>query len=229
MDNTNENLIGVMRQVNAVEGFDPSAYIKDTNGKPELPLMVRVGWFRLKYPEGRLCVNVEAQADCFTARAIVYKDYNDAVEHSLADVSVSFDFDPAHDDRNAMRKKTQVEAASTALELAGFGVYFAAGEPLPDAEGLASKQSQHKQAAPQPTSSTEHAEASCTQDESEDAVLKKAMALPCPITRHEGKTLGDLIVADPRALAWLSKRTDGDPEVNRAAKVICEYALTQTA
>ena len=50
-----------LQKINAVEGFDPSALAveyTDLNsaggGDKRLPVMTQIGWFRLKYPEGRI-------------------------------------------------------------------------------------------------------------------------------------------------------------------------------
>lgn len=51
------------------------------------------------------------------------------------------------------------------------------------------------------------------------------MRTPCPIARYKGKTLGDMIAADPNALVWIATKFVGDAEVIAAAKLICDQAL----
>ena len=45
------------------------------------------------------------------------------------------------------------------------------------------------------------------------------------IARYKGKTLGDMIAADPNALVWIATKFVGDAEVIAAAKLICDQAL----
>ena len=82
-DNTQakQTAMEALQKINAVEGFDPSALAveyTDLNSansgekRLRLPVMVQIGWFRLKYPEGRIAVSVTAGKDCFVATARVY-------------------------------------------------------------------------------------------------------------------------------------------------------------
>ena len=51
-------------EINRVEGFDPAAFAveyTDMNTgevRKRLPVMIQMAWFRLKYPEGRIAVDV---------------------------------------------------------------------------------------------------------------------------------------------------------------------------
>lgn len=67
--------------------------------------------------------------------------------------------------------------------------------------------------------------------QTEETPLQKAMKLPCPITQNnlKGKTLGDLITLDPKALAWIANRFHRNPEISAGAKLICEQALNANA
>jgi hypothetical protein len=60
-----------------------------------------------------------------------------------------------------------------------------------------------------------------------DEEYAAACATPCPIRKYEGKTLGDLISLDPKALMWIAEKYEGNPETKAAAQVICEYAMLQ--
>ena len=59
MDNSN-----LINKINAVEGFDPTPYAVDYTDlntgetRKRLPVMAQMAWFRLKYPEGRIAVQV---------------------------------------------------------------------------------------------------------------------------------------------------------------------------
>lgn len=59
--------------------------------------------------------------------------------------------------------------------------------------------------------------------------IQQAMSMPCPIKKYAGKTLGDLIVADPKALKWIVNKFHDDKGTNEAARLICEYALGQAS
>lgn len=56
-----------------------------------------------------------------------------------------------------------------------------------------------------------------------------AMAVPCPIAKHNGKTLGDVLREDPKAIKWVADKFTGSEEIKAAAKLICEYALQQAS
>lgn len=59
--------------------------------------------------------------------------------------------------------------------------------------------------------------------------IQQAMAVPCPIKKYAGKTLGDLIVTDPNALNWIVNKFEDNKGTKEAAKLICEYALGQAS
>ena len=55
------------------------------------------------------------------------------------------------------------------------------------------------------------------------------MNTPCPIAKYEGKTLGDVLTLDPRAISWVATKFTGNSQISAAAKLLCDYALEQTA
>lgn len=59
--------------------------------------------------------------------------------------------------------------------------------------------------------------------------IQQAMGMPCPIKKYAGKTLGDLVVTDPKALNWIVNKFHDDKGTNEAARLICEYALGQAS
>lgn len=59
--------------------------------------------------------------------------------------------------------------------------------------------------------------------------IQQAMNVPCPIKKYAGRTLGDLVVADPKALNWIVNKFHDDKGTNEAARLICEYALGQAS
>ena len=54
--------------------------------------------------------------------------------------------------------------------------------------------------------------------------VEQAMRVPCPITKYGGKTLGDVLQMDPKAIQWCATKFTGGEEIRNAAKLICEYA-----
>ena len=137
-----------LHKINAVEGFDPSALaveytdLNSTNGgekRLRLPVMVQIGWFRLKYPEGRIAVSVTVGKECFVATARVYHHYSAPVEQFLAEATASRGYLP---DKPTVspREWAQTAAVGIALRNAGFGLQFgAAGDsfdsPVVDEQG----------------------------------------------------------------------------------------------
>ena len=53
-----------LQKINAVDGFDPAALaveytdLNSNEKRLRLPVMAQMGWFRLKYPEGRIAITV---------------------------------------------------------------------------------------------------------------------------------------------------------------------------
>ena len=45
------------------------------------------------------------------------------------------------------------------------------------------------------------------------------------ISGFTGRTLGDLINLDPKALKWITEKFEGNPDTKAAALMICEYAM----
>lgn len=63
----------------------------------------------------------------------------------------------------------------------------------------------------------------------EETTFKRALSVKCPIRKYSGKTLGDLLSLDPKALKWIATNYEEDHSIKEAAKFICEYALKQCA
>ena len=84
-----------LQKINAVDGFDPAALaveytdLNSNEKRLRLPVMAQMGWFRLKYPEGRIAITVTSGKDCFVATARVYHHYSDPVDQFLAEATAS--------------------------------------------------------------------------------------------------------------------------------------------
>ena len=235
--NTDTNIIS---SINAVEGFDPVPYAVDytdlTTGetRKRLPVMIQMAWFRLKYPEGKISVEVSPGHDCFVARARVYPSYKDPTESYLAEATASRG---RCQDKPSVspREWAQTAAVGIALRNAGFGLQFsAAGEdfsstapdeftmdlvtdPVPEEPAPVRAKAVVPPPPPAPRELTP------------EEKLEAAMRLPCPIKKFSGKTLGDLVSLDPKSLVWLANKYTHSEEISAAAKLICESALNECA
>lgn len=120
-----EEQFQLLHEINRVEGFDPAAFAveyTDMNTgevRKRLPVMIQMAWFRLKYPEGRIAVEVTPAKDCFVAKARVYPSYRDGPECYLAEATASRGPDPAHPSVSP-REWAQTAAVGVALRNAGF-------------------------------------------------------------------------------------------------------------
>lgn len=232
-----------LQKINAVDGFDPAALaveytdLNSNEKRLRLPVMAQMGWFRLKYPEGRIAITVTSGKDCFVATARVYHHYSDPVDQFLAEATASRGYLP---DKPTIspREWAQTAAVGIALRNAGFGLQFGAagdafetpavdelggiiwtGEPTDvlspniSASPSSPAPSAPPAAAPQPT----------------ETPLEQALKKPCPISKYTGKTLGDVLKMDPKALVWVANKFTGDAEISAAAKLICEQAAAQSA
>ena len=152
------------------------------------------------------------------AKARVYPSYKDGPECYLAEATASRGPDPAHPTVSP-REWAQTAAVGIALRNAGFGLQFGAvGEDfsqnapdeLPPQEETPAKPAGKKEPGP-------------------EEQLRQAMNTPCPIGKYRGKTLGDMLTLDPGAIAWVTKKFPESTPIGAAAKLICDYALEQTA
>lgn len=221
--------LAAIEQINSIDSFDPAPFAVEFNDlntgekRKRLPVMIQMAWFRMKYPEGRIAVQVSQDRNSFIAKARIYPSYKDGADCYLAEAEASRSI---IQDKPSVspREWAQTAAIGIALRNAGFGLQFAtAGEdpedlgseplepkpeadPLPEAEAV---EPPHKEEPPELTPEQQ---------------LEKAMCLPCPITKYNGKTLGDMISLDPRSLVWIANKYTGSAEVSAAAKLLCEYA-----
>ena len=239
--NSNEKaaMLAKLAEINKVEGFDPTPFAVEYTDlitgevRKRLPVMIQIALFRMKYPEGRIAIQVSSGKDCFVATARVYPSYKDAPECFLAEATASRGYD-ASKPSVSPREWAQTAAVGIALRNAGFGLQFSAAgddfedtapnelatdltdpEALPEAGGAPETDS----AAPEPE------ERELTPEER----LEQAMKTPCPIAKYKGKTLGEVLSLDPNALNWVANKFTGSAEVSSAAKTICEYAMQQAS
>ena len=237
----------VLNTINKVEGFDPSAlaveYIDLTTQekRKRLPVMAQLAWFRLKHPEGKIAISVEGVKDYFVATARIYVSYKDPVECYLAEATASRKYDPLKPTVSP-REWAQTAAVGIALRNAGFGLQFgAAGDDMenqvPDELGagvtppaatpvdqigsqIENDSSGTPAALPAPEPVVEL---------TPEQQFEKACAVVSPIKKHFGKTLGEVLNQDPRAIKWLANSYNGDLQIKAAAAFICNHSLEQAS
>ena len=233
-------MLAEIAKINAVDGFDPAPFAVDFTDlgsgevRKRLPVMIQMAWFRLRYPEGKISVEVTQGHDCFVAKARVYPNYRDPVECYLAEATASRG---RCQDKPSVspREWAQTAAVGIALRNAGFGLQFsAAGEdfsstapdeftmdlvtdPVPEEPAPVRAKAVVPPPPPAPRELTP------------EEKLEAAMRLPCPIKKFSGKTLGDLVSLDPKSLVWLANKYTHSEEISAAAKLICESALNECA
>lgn len=232
-EKTRNAMLEVISQINAVEGFDPSAFVEEYEGLDGkrvtgIPVAVQEAWFRLKYPEGRIAVYAEigANKDNIVARARIYKHYTDPDEFFLAEASASRSYSEKAPNVSP-REWAQTAAIGIALRHAGFGLQFkVAGEPaLPAANALPLVDPSIDLEQPLPGNTGVESQAPAPPNPVDP--LEAAKQTMCPLKKYDGRTLGELVMLDPNFLKWMATKYQNDehPEIPAAARLICEHAL----
>lgn len=242
-------MLALIHKINEVEGFDPTPlaveYTDLNSGEKRLrlPVMAQLAWFRLKYPEGRVSTAISPGKDCFIATARIYHHYSDPVDQFLAEATASRGYLP---DKPTIspREWAQTAAVGIALRNAGFGLQFgAAGDTFDspavdelggiiwsnEEQGLHPNTGAAQPISPTAARSGTAPSAPSPQPDPVETPLEQAMKVQCPIKKHSGKTLGDVLREDPKAIIWVAEKYTGDSNVSAAAKLICEHSLKETA
>lgn len=244
-NNSNDKaaMMALIENINKVDGFDPAPFAVDFTDlnsqetRKRLPVMIQMAWFRLKYPEGKIAVNVKAENNCFVASARIYPKYDAPAEHYLAEATASRG---VCEDKPSVspREWAQTAAVGIALRNAGFGLQFAmAGEDFepvaPDELGMMGATQTESGAVVTGAATTTDEEYTAIEEPKKELTyeerLNNAMMVPCPITKYNGKTLGEVLREDPKALKWVAEKFTGSEEIKAAAQLICEYALQQAS
>ena len=252
--------VQAIEQINRVEGFDPNPLaVEYTDEKTQekrlrLPVMAQMAWFRLKYPTGKVIVRAQQAGKVFVGEARVYMNATDPDECCLASATASRGFD---EDKPKMspREWVQTAALGIALRNAGFGLQFhAAGDSFDhnavneletdmpvSGQSVDQPAETMKASAPETDASDATAEsglapaesalsASSTAEAPVADPYEKAMSVLCPIAKYKGKTLGEVLMLDQKAIIYISNASGKySEETVAAAKVICEYAAQQSA
>lgn len=237
----------ILSTINKVDGFDPTPlaveYVDLTTQekRKRLPVMAQLAWFRLKHPEGKIALNVEAVKDYFVATARIYVSYKDPAECYLSEATASRKYDPLKPTVSP-REWAQTAAIGIALRNAGFGLQFgAAGD---DFESQAADELGVGFSMTPPPVIPETANNSQTEMEvpaaqsapkkappilelTPEQKFEQACAVRSPIKKHDGKTLGEVLQLDPGAISWLANKFTRDETVRAAAEFICSYSMAQ--
>ena len=125
--NQKNSMLQKLSAINQVEGFDPAVFAVDYTDlntgetRKRLPVMIQIAWFRLKYPEGRISLQVSPGKECFVATARVYPSYKDGLDCYLAEATASRGRDESKPSVSP-REWAQTAAVGIALRNAGFGL-----------------------------------------------------------------------------------------------------------
>ena len=227
-----------IESINAVDGFDPAPFAVDytdlnsSETRKRLPVVIQMAWFRIKYPEGKIAVTVEPGKDCYVATARVYPSYKDSPDCFLAEATASRGY-CADKPSVSPREWAQTAAIGIALRNAGFGLQFGmAGEESMDdtiGELMSPVHTETDAEALKDASSPTAQEATEPPKQTLEQQYENAVKVPCPIKKFTGKTLGEVLTLDPGALKWIATKYTNDPEIQKAAQVICEYAVAQAS
>lgn len=231
----------MIEKINAVEGFDPTVFavdytdLKTGETTKRLPVVIQIAWFKMKYPENRIAVQVTKEKEYFVAKARIYASYKDPVDWYLSEASASRTYSEENPSVSP-REWAQTAAIGIALRNAGFGLQFQiAGEvfdsitpnefertPTSIESTVPDTDSSQNSKNEEPYTAEEY-----TAELTDEEKLEKAYQTPCPITKYSGKTLAEVLTVDPHALVWVANKYKGNPEISEAAKLICEHALSE--
>ena len=245
--NTNASQAAILGTINKVDGFDPTPlaveYVDLTTQekRKRLPVMAQLAWFRLKHPEGKIALSVEAVKDYFVATARIYVNYKDPAECYLSEATASRKYDPMKPTVSP-REWAQTAAIGIALRNAGFGLQFgAAGDDFEsqaaDELGVGFQMTPPPESAEIPDIPQTGMEVPAAPPVPERAPqvvqltpeqkFEQACSVRSPIKKHDGKTLGEVLQLDPGAISWLANKFTRDENVRAAAEFICSYSMAQ--
>lgn len=237
--NAKTAMLAKLDNIHKVEGFDPSPFAVDYTDlntqetRKRLPVMIQMAWFRLKYPEGRIAIQVSPGKDCFVATARIYPSYKYPVDCYLAEATASRGPD-ASKPSVSPREWAQTAAVGIALRNAGFGLQFsAAGDDFadmaPDELPVGEMDTQREPPAMEQPVQAEIEPAYEPAVLTDEQRLEQAFQKPCPIKKHSGKTLGEVLAMDPNAIAWVANKYKDNQDLSDAARLICEHAMQQAS
>jgi len=136
------NEMTVISELNRVDGFDPSKFMRkltevDESGQPSERMYLEVAyrklWFRLKHPEGAIRKFIREVNDQFAImEARVYLDRRDPEESYIANAIVKRYFHPEDRLGDKYLEIAETAAVGRALADAGFGIQFTDSSENPE-------------------------------------------------------------------------------------------------
>ena len=136
------NEMTAISELNRVDGFDPSRFMRkltevDDNGQPSERMYLEVAyrklWFRLKHPEGAIRKFIREVNDQFAImEARVYLDRRDPEESYIANAIVKRYFHPEDKLGDKYLEIAETAAVGRALADAGFGIQFTDSSENPE-------------------------------------------------------------------------------------------------
>ena len=245
--NINTSQFAILNTINKVDGFDPASMaveytdLTTQEKRKRLPVMAQLAWFRLRFPEGKIALHVEAVKDYFVASARIYVSYKDPVESYLSEATASRKYDPLKPTVSP-REWAQTAAIGIALRNAGFGLQFGAtgdgfDSEVPDELGVGVGITPPPMPAPAPAETQVSSQTGTVAPDAPpvpvvtppiveltpEQKFEQACAVTSPIKKHGGKTLGEVLQMDPGAISWLADKFTRDETIRAAAKYICTY------
>ncbi len=246
MSKNMEENIRIINSLNAVEGFDPSAFLRklqNEKGEEQLYLDVKYRklWFRLKYPLGKITKRIiKLENDYAIIESRVYLDRNDNDE-SYISCAIAQRW-RSEDDIYGKRYVETAETASVgrALADAGFGIQFSEPEGEKDLNPVDSPitisnstnntvpiadESLPDNIHTTSTNKKEISESMPVEDIMNIMTVDDAKNLVVPMGFYKGKTLGELCIEKPSAINWYIDSYSGKNNILRAAaKILIDAA-----
>ena len=248
-----ENNMAIINNLNKVEGFDPSLFLRkltSDTGEEQLYLDVKYRklWFRLKYPNGKITKNVvKLEPEYAVIECKVYLDRNDPEENYVScALAQRWRKD---DDIYGLRyvETAETAAAGRALADAGFGIQFSEPGEEQDANPVDSPVTmpagsswevpeeekvpdEKKKPAGKTTKATENPkkdlkESMPVEDLMKIMSLEDAKKYIVPFGEFKGKSLEEVSLKDPKSVNWYANKYTGNRNILRAsARILLEAA-----
>lgn len=214
--------------------FEPKEFLQ-TYTHPEtgeqnivLPVRAQIEWFWRVFPDGKISAPQprQLQNGAWIATARIYANRHDAEKDFIAEGTAQRKYDPQAPSISPM-EWASTAAIGVALRNAGFQTlntqigettcvncsyesYNEIDTDFPNPPAVLAPSSQKKTSTPS----------------TPEECFKAACAVPCPIPKYSGKSLGDLISVDQSALVWVAKKAH-DLSAREAAQLILDYAVGQ--
>ncbi len=239
--NEKQGSMDLIKKINEVKGFNPELFLEEYTDlktgetRPYLPVLIRMAWCRMLYPESKFAVSVTPIKNGFSATARVYFSYKDPVDSYVSEASASRTYN-ADNAAAPLREWAQTAALGVALRNAGFGLQFSlAGDEFNSPGSNEWTDGENSSADTEVTSDNDTAEAvEYVVEEAPPAKVltpeekyASASQVICPISKFAGKTLNEVLMMDPGAIKWLAEKYTGNEDVKAAAKFMLDYSLQQ--